>query len=105
MRQPFALWRQSVLFFRRHLAEGPVEPVWPEKRIVAKALVTARRPYCDAIDPTLELLNVTVGPGETQGGHEMRAPLLGPIGAPLYQQRLNAIHRRAKIPIGACPSR
>src|SRR5262245_1960883 len=105
MRQPLALRRQSMLFLRGHLAEGAVEPVGPKKRIVAKTFVATRRPYRDAIHPALELLNMVVGPCEAQGSHEMRTPLVRPLGASLDQQRLDAIHCRAKILVGPRPSR
>src|SRR5262245_59632671 len=105
MRQPLALRRQSMLFLRGHLAKGAVEPVGPKKRIVAKTFVAARRPYRNSIHLALKLLNMVVGPRETHGGHEMRAPLVRPLGASLDQQRLDAIHCRAKILVGPGPSR
>ena len=64
--------------------------VGQEQRIVAEALVAARRPGHDAVDAAFELLDMAVRPGETQRGDEMRAPLLGRLGAALDQQRLDA---------------
>jgi len=105
MRQPLAFGRQSMLFLWGHLAEGAVEAVGPKKWIVTKTFVAPRRPYRNSVYPALELLNMVVGPCEAQGSHEMRAPLVRTLGASLNQQRLDAIHCRAKILVGPCPSR
>ena len=75
MRQPFPSRRQSVLFLGAHLAEGAVEAVGQEQRVVAEAVVAARRPDDDAIDAALEVLDMAVGPGQAERGDEMRAPL------------------------------
>ena len=73
MRQAFAARRQAVLLLARHLAEGAVVAIRQEHRIVAEALVAARRPHQRAVDPRLELLDMAIRPGDAQGGDEMRA--------------------------------
>ena len=105
MRQPLALRREAMLFFCAHLAEGMVEAVGAEERIVAKAFIAARRPHRDAVDAALELLNVAIRPGETQRGDEMRTTLIGRFGAALDQERLNAVHGGAEILVGSRPAR
>src|SRR4249920_2420286 len=104
MRQALALRRQFVFFFRIHLTKRTVEPVRPEKWIVAKTLVAPWRPYCDAIDAPLEFFCVAIGPGDAERGDEMCASLLGSLGAMFDQQRLNAVHRTAKVLIRPRPA-
>ncbi len=50
VRQAFAARRQAVLLLARHLAEGAVVAVGQEHRVVAEALLAARRPDQRAVD-------------------------------------------------------
>src|ERR1700690_2529441 len=77
VREPLAFWRQAVLFQRAHLSEGAVRSVGFEQWIVAEALIAARRPHRHAVDASFEFFQMAIGPGETERGDEMRAPLLG----------------------------
>ena len=46
-----------------------------ERRIIAEASGTARRPYQRAVGARLDLFEMVVGPGHAQRGNEMRAAL------------------------------
>jgi hypothetical protein len=105
MRKPSPERGQAVLFLRAHLTESAIEPIRTEKRIVAKAFVSPRRPYSDSIDATLKIFNMAVRPGETKRSNEMCTPLLGRPGASLDQQRLNSVHGGAKILLRPGPAR
>src|SRR4029077_18653116 len=94
-----------MFFLGAHLTECTVEAIRAEKRIVTKASGTAWRPHCDPVNAAFEFLHMAIGPGKTQRGDEMRAPLLGRFRAAFDQQRLNLIHSGAKILAGSCPSR
>ena len=54
-------------------------PVGQERRIVAEAGGAARRPHQRAVGARLDLLEVTVGPGDAQRGDEMRLALVGVV--------------------------
>src|SRR5829696_4013648 len=71
----------AVLLLGRHLAEGPVETVGSEHRVVAEALRAARRPHQRAVDAALEQLVVPVRPGDDKRRHEMGAAHLWRGGA------------------------
>src|SRR5712691_8777406 len=77
MRQADPPRRQSVLFLRAHLSEGPRVTVGQEHRIIAEAACPPRRPYERPFDPALEALHLAVGPGEAKCGDESRPPALG----------------------------
>src|SRR5450759_3659185 len=64
MRQALTLGREPVLFVSVHLAERAVEAVGPKQRIIAEALIAARRPRRDAIDAPFEFLHMAVRPCE-----------------------------------------
>ena len=78
VRQAFAERRQAVFFLGAHLAEGLIETVGLEHRIVAETTLATRRPDGGAVDCGLKLFEMTVGPGQTQRGDETRAPLFRP---------------------------
>ena len=94
-----------MFFQRRHFAEGGGESVRQEQRIIAETGVAARRPDDVAIDAAFEFLDVPVRPGETQSRDEMRAALIGRYCAAFDQQRLDAIHRKAKVLVRSGPAR
>src|SRR6202035_4885236 len=75
VRQPEAERRQAVLFDRGHLAEGAGKTIRHEHRIVTKAGAAARRPHQRAVGARLDFLEMAVGPGDAERGHEMRAAL------------------------------
>src|SRR3974377_1085609 len=68
--------RQPVFFVARHLAEGAPMSVGEEHRVVAKTPLAPRRPNQRAVDAALELLEVTVRPGDAQRRNEMRCSLI-----------------------------
>src|SRR5512135_1433613 len=94
-----------MFFFCAHLTEGMVEAVGAKERIVAKAFITTRRPHGDAVNSALELLNVSIRPGETQRRKEVRTTLIERFSAALNQERLNAVHGGAEIFVGSRPAR
>ena len=94
-----------MFFVGAHLAECDVEAIGAEQRIIAETLVATRWPHRNAIDATLEILDMPIGPGETESGNEMCTSLLRSLGTALDQQRLDTIHRRAKFLVGSGPSR
>ena len=104
MRQALAFRRQSMFFVRAHLAERAIEAVGPEQRIVAEAFVAARRPHATPSTRPSNSSDMAVGPGETQRGNEMRAPLLGRACAALDQQRLDPCSWRHGNPCRVRPS-
>ena len=94
-----------MFFNGAHLAECDVEAVGTEQRIVAESFITARWPHHDAIDATFEILDMSIGPGETESGGEMCTPLFRSLGTALDQQCLDTIHRCAKILVWSGPTR
>ena len=105
MREALPLWRETVFVLRAHLAEGDVETVRTEQRVIAKAPVAPWQPYDDSVDATFEGFNVTVRPCEAESGDKMSTPPVRSSRALLDQQGLDAVHGRAKIPVGAGPAR
>src|SRR5262245_9784529 len=75
VRQAKSARRQAVLLVGGHLAEGAGVAVGQEHRIVAEARGAARRPHECAVSARLELLAMSVRPGDAQRGHEMRRAL------------------------------
>ena len=71
-----------------------------EHRIIAKALVAARRPDRRAVDPADEGLGVAVRPGEAQCGDEPGAPIRGVAHLAVHPR-----HRGGKILGGPRPAR
>ena len=79
-----------VLFRRVDLAEGLVVAGGDEHRVVAEALVAARRPDQRAVDPAFEALDLAVvGPGERQARRRnaRRGPASGPAASTSRQTR------------------
>src|SRR5262249_54063834 len=97
MRQALPVRRQPVLLVARHFAEGLIEAVGQEHRIVAEALLAARRPDQRAVDLAFERLGVTVRPGDAQRRDEVRLALLGSKSVALAQARFDALHRVAEV--------
>ena len=64
-----------MLFLGAHFAEGTVEAVWLEQRIVAEALVAARREAEPAVDAALDHHRRPVRPGERLTFGELDAAL------------------------------
>src|SRR4030081_3175155 len=105
VRQALSLGRQAVLLVARHLAEGEREPVGQEHRVIAEALVAARRIDQRAVDRGLEFLDMAVRPGDAQRRDEMRLAALRRGGAALAQQRVDPRHGAGEILGGAGPAR
>src|SRR5271169_925544 len=92
------------MFLRRHhLAEGFVQPVGQEDRVVAEALVAALWKDEHAVDAALELFRMAVGPDDRESADEMRGE--GRLRPALPEFALDAFDRRAKIPVVAAPAR
>ena len=78
VRQRLVLARlPAVLFLGGHLAEGLVMAFRQEDRIVAEALLAARRPDQLALGLAAEIFGVAVRPGQADDGDEAAAALLG----------------------------
>ena len=105
MRQAEPERRQAVLLDAGHLAEGARVSVGQERRIVAEAGGAARRPHQRAVDARLDLLEMTVGPGDAQRRDEMRLALVRRRRAALLQQAFDPRHRRGEILGRASPAR
>src|SRR5208282_1850661 len=99
MGKPFSTWRQPMLFFARHFAEGARVAVRQEHRIVTKTLIAPRRPNQRAGDAALEFLHMTVRPGDAKRGDEMRLAALRRRRAALAQFFLGRLHGPGKIPL------
>ena len=56
-----------MFLLARHFTEGARMSVREKYGIVAEALIAAGRPHHGSVYARLELLHVTVGPGNTQG--------------------------------------
>src|SRR6185312_7731506 len=105
MRQTFAPRRQAVLFLGAHFAEGALESIRLEQRVVAEAPVAARRRHDDAVDAALEFFQMSVGPGKTERSDEMRTPQLRRRCGALDQQCLNPVHSSGEILVRTGPPR
>src|ERR1700674_3757224 len=92
-----------MLLFRGHLAEPARKTVWNEDRIIAEAIGAARRKHEPPIDPTLEIFNEIIGPGESEGADEMRAPRLRRVRREQFP--LDSRHRPGEILGSARPAR
>ena len=103
--RPFPFGGSPCFLVGAHLPEGALKAVGLEQRIVAEALLAARRPHRDAVDAALEFFHVAVRPGETERGDEMAAPLFGRFRAALDQQRLDFVHGETEILVGSGPAR
>src|SRR4051812_3462287 len=60
-----------MLRVRLHLAEGLLMPCRHEDRIVAEAVLAARRPDEGAVDAAFEPFAMAVGPAQGEGADEM----------------------------------
>src|SRR5437660_540763 len=63
--------RQTVLRLAGHFSEGEIITVRQKHRVVAEALLAARRPDQRAVDAALEFLHMAVRPGGAQRRDEM----------------------------------
>src|SRR6185312_5941053 len=88
VRQAKADRRQAVLFDRGHLAKRPDVPIGLERRIIAESGGAARGHYQSSISAGLDLLEMAVGPGDAQRGHEVRLSLVRRGRATFLQQAL-----------------
>src|SRR3546814_7063652 len=83
----------GVLPVRFHLAEADVVAFGFKDRIIAKTVGAARRPDDEAIDTTLECLDMPIGPSEGEGADEMGVmPRFGAFGRDRKSTRLNSSH-------------
>src|SRR3546814_19016543 len=72
-------------------------------RIIAKTVGAARRPDDEAIDTTLECLDMPIGPGEGEGADEMGImSRFGAFGSQIVPDKL---HREAKVAVRTGPTR
>src|SRR5215211_1021011 len=104
MRKPLAFGREAVLLLRAHLAERAIMAVGQEHRIIAEALRAARRPHQGPVDTALEVLHMSVGPGDAQYRYEMRTARGGIKCAAGAQLGLDLFHRAREIPVRSRPS-
>src|SRR4051812_8810662 len=100
MRKARTLRRQPMLFLAAHLAERPVVTVGQEHRIVAEALVAARRPDQHAIDAGLEFLHMVVRPGNAQRRDEVGASVVAVPGRAGCEIRFDLLHGAAEVLVG-----
>src|SRR5580704_8782695 len=105
MRQAFAARRQAVFLVARHFAKSARLAVGQEHRIVAKALIAARRPDQGTVDLGLEVRDMTVGPRHAQRRDEMRLALFRCRCATFVQFDLDGLHGAAEILFRASPAR
>src|SRR3546814_8167383 len=79
----------GVLPVRFHLAEADVVAFGFKDRIIAKTVGAARRPDDEAIDTTLECLDMPIGPSEGEGADEMGVmPRFGAFGSQIVPDKL-----------------
>ena len=64
---------EAIFDSREQLCGGALVLRYPEHRIVTEARGAARRPHQRAVNPRLDLLAMSVRPGDAEGGDEMRA--------------------------------
>src|SRR5690606_21048046 len=105
MRQALALAVPAMLLLGAHLAEATLISVRQEHRIVAEAIVAARRPYQPALDLAAIFLRAAIGKGEAEDGDEARLAPLRRNRAGLLQSVLDEAHGGSKILAGARPAR
>src|SRR5262249_6262136 len=89
VRQAQTQRRQPVFFNAGHLAEGTIKSVRHEHRIVAETGRPARGPDQLAVGARLDFLEMAVGPGNTERGHELRTPLVRRLWPGLPQKTLD----------------
>ena len=94
--------RHRVFALRLHLAECFLVAVRHEHRVVAEALVSARRPDEFAVDPAFEIFDVAIGPGKRKTADEMGARVECAL---LDETEAHALHREVEILLRACPAR
>ncbi len=85
-----------------HLAEGDVVAVGHEDRVVAEAVLPARRPDEPAVDLAAEQVGAAVGEGEGEDRDEVRLRCSGRRDAERLELLLDAAHGRWRNP---CPGR
>src|SRR5207247_4626858 len=73
--------RDFMLGIWVHFAKGHITSLGQEHRIIAKAMLAARRPDERAMDLAFEILDMAVGPGNRQHAYEMGAALIRQCGA------------------------
>src|SRR5919198_4476651 len=97
VREAFPRGRQTMLLYVRHLAECKRVPVRQKHRIVAEAVLAARGPDQSALDHSVELLHVAIGPGEAERAHELRLAFAGRVRAALAQPAFDRLHGSLKV--------
>src|SRR5581483_497200 len=75
MGQAPAFRRETMFVVGAHLAKGSVETFRLKHRIITETGGAARRPDQRAVDAAFEFFQMPVGPGDAQGGDEMRTPV------------------------------
>src|SRR5437667_6966198 len=101
MRQGLSALRPAVFVLATHLAKRKPKSIGQEHRIIAEALVAARRPDQRAVDPALEFLQMAVRPGDTQDRDEMGFAAFRREGIALAQTGLDPLHRVAELSLRA----
>src|ERR1700722_14878974 len=104
MRKAAAMRRQAVFLDARHFAKRTLMAVRQEHRVIAKALVAARRPNQHAINLSLEILAMTVRPSDAQRRDEMRLAPVRRRGPALAQLVFDRLHGAAEILVGSGPA-
>src|SRR3546814_3567777 len=95
--------RTVTLFPYTRLFRSDVGAFGFKDRIIAKTVGAARRPDDEAIDTTLECLDMPIGPSEGEGADEMGVmPRFGAFGSQIVPDKL---HRQAKVAVRTGPTR
>ena len=87
-----------MLFLGAHLAEGLVETVGQEHRIVTETERAARRPHQRAFGFAAIIFGLAVREGEADDGDEAAGALRRFGRADLLQRHFGALHGHAEIP-------
>src|ERR1700719_3175410 len=104
MRQAESPWRQTVFLHARHLPESEIIAIRKKHRVVAEALVAARRPDQRTIHTTFELLNVAVRPCNAQRRYEIRTTGLWGYCTASMQLLVDSPHGSLEILVRTCPT-
>src|SRR6516162_8386534 len=105
VRQAQTQWRQPVFFNAGHLAEGTIKSVRREHRIVAETGRPARGPDQRAVGARLDFLEMAVGPGNTERGHELRTSLVRRGCSAFPQKTFDLRHCGVEILVRSGPTR
>src|SRR5688572_11051090 len=79
------------------LAKGPLIAIGNEHRVIAKAVLPARRPDERAVDAALEAFDRAVGPGNRQRADEVR--VMPAVGTRCLDFVPNTLHRAIEVAV------